>query len=71
MNRVCVEFKGTFRVDETNIGWDEWLHKPVFEKSSRTGKVVPRTEIILSEDGLMLNTGFVTTVSVRTFDPIM
>ncbi|CAD7925363.1 unnamed protein product [Amoebophrya sp. A120] len=39
-------------LDQTNIGWDDWLIHPTYEKDGQK-----RTELIVSEDGLMLNTG--------------
>eukprot|EP00392_Amoebophrya_sp_AT5.2_P004161 g4169.t1 len=39
-------------LDDTKIGWDDWLLHATYEKNGQK-----RTELIVSEDGLMLNTG--------------
>ncbi|CAD7942604.1 unnamed protein product [Amoebophrya sp. A25] len=39
-------------LDQTQIGWDDWLVHPTYEKDGKK-----RIELIVSEDGLMLNTG--------------
>merc|ERR1712183_406294 len=39
-------------MDSSKIGWDTWLVHPTFEKTGEK-----RIELIVSEDGLMLNTG--------------